>query len=119
MRDQHQKATEMNRKMKALQEIQKTLHQTRTSRASHNWTGGGDPGARGGDPDGVPGQGTDFLPSKRLQELFDQCTQEDSTEFDDSETSSDIDYDALVFAEQVKIYEEIYELKTVFWQVRA
>lgn len=118
MRDQHQKAAEMNRKMKALQEIQKTLHQTRTSRASHNWTAV-DPGARGDPDNGAPGQETDFLPSKRLQELFDQCTQEDSTDFEDSETSSDIDYDALVFAEQVKIYEEIYELKTVFWQVRG
>lgn len=129
MRTLHQKAADMNRNMKALQAIQQTLRHA--SRASASWSGAardmgpgataaaavaGDDAAAGAGA-GAPLQAAEFFPSRRLQELFDQCLQ-DSTQFDDESedtSSSDIDYDALVFAEQVKIYDE---LRNVWSQVR-
>jgi len=123
MRTLHQKAADMNRSMKALQAIQQTLrHASRAASAS--WSAGTrDPlspaGAAAGDSAGAssspPVSAAEFFPSKRLQELFDQCLQDSAQFDDDSDTSSDIDYDALVFAEQVKIYDE---LRTVWSQVR-
>lgn len=54
-------------------------------------------------PDLTTNPSLEFYPSKRLQQLFDRCPHDVDDDFD---SSSDIDYDALIFQEE-NIFDEL------------
>ena len=52
--------------------------------------------------------GGEFLPSRRLQEMFEQYIEASDT---DTDTSSEVDYDALVFdGEEATLFENLTQV---------